>query len=316
MSAVWNALDDREKALLFWLVVVAAIGLATRTGRDFARTMASIFWGSLSTILVLYALYVAVVVGLLAWPGFWTTDVTSATAFWFAGPAMAMFFKANEALTNPHHLRDLLRRALWLLLGVEFVVNFFPLLLWAEILLVPVLAIVVLFGAVPPGTKGATGAKQFSDFVLAGFFVFLLVRFLVNVATEFDSFTSSETFAKFWVPPALTLAVLPFFYALGLFMAYQQASIRLSFFMENEPLLGHAKRAFVRRFGLNLGELRELGSGPLQVKVARAGSRDEIDAILGGVSRPPRWKGGGKQRRRTEAKADGPEGSRAAMDSG
>jgi hypothetical protein len=285
MSAVWNALDDREKALLFWVAVVAVIGLATHTGRDFVRSMASIFGGSLSTILVLYAVYVAAVVSLLAWAGLWTTDVASATAFWFAGPAMVMFFKANEALTNPHHLRDLLRRVLWLLLGVEFVVNFLPLPLWAEILLVPVLAIVVLFGAVPPGTKGAVGAKQFSDFVLGGFFVFLLVRFLVNVATDFDSFTSSETFARFWVPPALTLAVLPFFYALGLFMAYQQAFMRLGFFTEEEPLIGYAKRAFVRRFGLNLGELREVGSGPLQGKVARAGSREEIDAILRGATR-------------------------------
>jgi hypothetical protein len=106
------------------------------------------------------------------------------------------------------------------------------------------------------------------------------MRFLVRVATDFDAFASSETLARFWVPPALTLAVLPFFYLLGVYMAYQQAFVRLGFFMEDEPLLGYAKRAFARRFRLNLGELREVGSGPLQVRVARAGSREEIDAIL------------------------------------
>ena len=99
------------------------------------------------------------------------------------------------------------------------------------------------------------------------------MRFLVRVATDFDAFASSETLARFWVPPALTLAVLPFFYLLGVYMAYQQAFVRLGFFMEDEPLLGYAKRAFVRRFRLNLGELREVGSGPLQVRVARAGRR-------------------------------------------
>lgn len=127
-----------------------------------------------------------------------------------------MFLKANEALTNPHHLRDLVRPALLLLLGVEFVVNFFPLPLWAEILLVPVLTTVALFGVVPQGTKGVAGAKQFSEIVLGGFFVFLVVCFLVRVATDFSSFASSETLARFWVPPALTLVVLPFFYVLGL----------------------------------------------------------------------------------------------------
>ena len=285
MHAFWNALDDREKALLFWVMLLTVVGLTTHTGRDFVRSMASIFWGSLSTILVLYGFYVAVVVSLLAWAGLWTTDVASATAFWFAGPAMVMFLKANEALTNPHHLRDLVRRALWLLLGVEFVVNFFPLPLWAEILIVPVLTIVALFGVLAPETKGSAGAKQFSEIVLGLFFVFLVVRFIVHVATDIDSFAASETLARFWVPPALTLAVLPFFYALGLYMAYQQAFMRLRCFMEGEPLLGYAKQAFVRRFGVNLGELREFGGGPLQVQVARAGSREEIDRILRAVRR-------------------------------
>jgi hypothetical protein len=74
--------------------------------------------------------------------------------------------------------------------------------------------------------------------------------------------------------------VLPFFYVLGLYMAYEQAFLRLGFFMRGEPLLGYARRAFVRRFRLNLSELREAGSGPLQAKVARARNRDEVARIL------------------------------------
>jgi hypothetical protein len=313
MSTVWNALDNREKALIFWAVVVAAYGLTTKTGRDFVRTMAGIFWGSLSTLLLLYALYVAAVVSLLAWAGLWMTAVTSATAFWFAGPAMVMFMKANEALTDPNYLRSLVRRALWFLLGVEFVVNFFPLPLLVEILLVPFLTMVALLGVVPAGTKGAAEAKKLSDFVLGAFGVVLVVRFLVLVATDWRDFASSETLARFWLPPALTLAVLPFLYGLGLYMAYQLAFMRLGFFMEGEPLLGYAKRAFVRRFRLNLSELREIGSGPLQTKVARASSREEIDTILRDARRPSAWKEHGKQRRRRLAKAYASDRTRNAV---
>jgi hypothetical protein len=125
--------------------------------------MLGIARGSLLVILALYALYVASFVALLAWAGLWMTDVASATAFWFAGPGMVMFLKVNEALTNPHYLRDLVRRALWFVLGVEFLVNFFPLPLWVEIGLVPLLAVIILLGVVPPDARGATGAKKFSD---------------------------------------------------------------------------------------------------------------------------------------------------------
>lgn len=220
------------------------------------------------------------VVSGLASVGFWTTALAGATAFWLAGPGMVMLFTSNAATTDPHYLRSLVRRALWFLLGVEFIVNLYVFPLVVEILLVPVLTVIAVFGVLPPETKGAPGAKRFSEIVLAAFGIFLFLRFAVRVATDFGSFASSETLARFWLPPALTLAVLPFFYLLGVYMLYEQAFLRLGFFMEGEPLLRYAKRTMVRRFGLNLSELRELGSGPLQVKIARAKSRREINEAL------------------------------------
>jgi hypothetical protein len=279
----------REKALLFWVAVLIVVGLWMRAGRDFVRTSASIFWGRFSLILLAYVLYVAGVVVILAWTGLWTTDVASATAFWFAGPGMVMFFTSRAALTDRHYLRSLVRRALWFLLGIEFVVNFFPFPLGVEILLVPVLATIAVLSVLPSGTQGAAGAKKFSEAVLALFGVFMFVRFVVLVVTEWGDFAFSETLARFWLPPALTLAVLPFFYLLGVYMLYEQAFLRLGFFMEDEPLLGYAKRAMVRRFGLNLGELREVGSGPLQGNLARAETQREIVQILRDARRPPRW---------------------------
>jgi hypothetical protein len=280
MSTVWNALDNREKALLFWVAVLIAVALRMRAGRDLVRTIAGILRGKFLLILLGYVLYVAGVIVLLAWLGFWTTAVASATAFWFAGPGMVMFFTSNAAITDPHYLRSLVQRALWFLLGIEFIVNLYVFPLAVEVVLVPILTVIVLFGVLPPDTKGAAGAKKFSETILTAFGIFLLIRFAVRVATDFGDFASSETLARFWLPPVLTLAVLPFFYLLGVYMLYEQASLRLGFFMEGEPLLGHAKRAMVRRFGLSLGELREVGSGPIQAEIARAGSRRQIAQIL------------------------------------
>ena len=289
MATVWNALDNREKALLFWVIVLMAIGLRMQAGREFIRTITGILRGRFSLILLGYVVYVAGVVVLLAWAGVWTTAVASATAFWFAGPGMIMLFTSNAAITDPHYLRSLVRRALWFVLGIEFILNLYVFPLAVEILLIPVLTVIALFGVLPADTKGAAGAKRFSETVLAAFAIFLIIRFAVRVTTDFGSFASSETLARFWLPPVLTFAVLPFFYLLGLYMLYEQAFVRLGFFMEREPLLGYAKRAMIRRFGLNLGELREVGSGPLQAEIARAGSRREIGQILRDAHRPRRW---------------------------
>jgi hypothetical protein len=289
MSTVWNELDNREKALLFWVAVLIAVAFRMRAGRDFVRTIGGVLRGKLLLMLLGYVLYVAGVIVLLAGAGFWTTAVASATAFWFAGPGMVMFLTSNAAISDPHYLRNLLQRALWFLLGIEFIVNLYVFPLAVEILLVPVVAVIAVFGALPPDTKGAAGAKKFSETALAAFGVFLFIRFAVRVATDFSDFTSSETLARFWLPSVLTLAVLPFFYLLGVYMLYEQAFLRLGFFMEGEPLLGYAKRSMVRRFGLSLSELREVGSGPLQAEIARAGSRKEIAQILSAAHRPRRW---------------------------
>ncbi len=302
MSDVWNALDAREQALVIWLAFALVVGLATAVGRQFVVTMLEILHGRLGLILLTYAGYVAGVVVLLERAGLWTAALAGVTAFWFAGPGLVMFFTSNAAITDPHYLRIFARRALWFVLGIEFIVNFFPLPLWWEIALVPVLATIALFGVLPPNSTGARGAKTFSEVVLALFGIFLVARFVVRVASDFDTFASSETLARFWLPPALTLAVLPFFYLLGLYMLYEQAFLRLGFYMRDEPLLPSAKRTMIRRFRLNLRELREVGGGPLQVEIARADSKEGIARIL----REARgiWKGGGKQRWQTGAKTE------------
>jgi hypothetical protein len=184
MSTVWNALDNREKALLFWVAALVAGGLATRAGREFVRTMLDILRGRFSLIVLTYILYVAGVVFGLASVGLWTTGLASATAFWLAGPGMVMFFTSNTATTHPHYLRSIVRRALWLLLGVEFVVNMYVFPLAVEILLVPVLTVIAVFGFLSPDTEGASEAKRFSEAVLAGFGIVLFMRFAVGVAKE------------------------------------------------------------------------------------------------------------------------------------
>lgn len=123
MSAGWNALDYREKAFLIWIAIAVGGGLATTAGRQLVVTMLGILRGRLSLLLLALVLYVAGVVRLFAWLGVWRPSLTDATAFWFAGPALVMFFNSNAATTDVHYFRAVMQRILWLLLGVEFIVN-------------------------------------------------------------------------------------------------------------------------------------------------------------------------------------------------
>ena len=51
MSAVWNVLDNGEKALLIWVAIAIGVGLATTAGRQFVVTMLETLRGRFSLIL-------------------------------------------------------------------------------------------------------------------------------------------------------------------------------------------------------------------------------------------------------------------------
>ena len=81
---------------------------------------------------------------------------------------------------------------------------------------------------------------------------------LERVVTDFHGFVSVRTVEDFIAPSLLTLAFVPFVYAVALYSGYQLLFVRVGMALsENRRLARSAKCAFVRTCGLSLATLTE-----------------------------------------------------------
>jgi hypothetical protein len=223
MIEVWNALDNREKALLVWTFIIVLATLSKRELRSsFAAVLGALIVWPLSGLLLGAALYVVTIVLLGAAVGVWTLALLGVTVLWCFGPGALMFFNSNDAVSDPHYLRKVLRGTFTLILIVEFLVNVYVFNLLVELILLPVLTVLVLTAYVASTKDEFAPAKRFLDVLLAIFGIALLVRSLALLTLDFESFVTVENLMRLVYPLALTIAFLPYAYFLRLYIRREQ----------------------------------------------------------------------------------------------
>ncbi len=106
--------------------------------------------------------------------------------------------------------------------------------------------------------------------------------------TDFHGFVSVRTVEDFAIPPLLTIAFVPFVYAVALYSGYQQLFMRAKMALrENAHLARTAKRAFIRTCGLNLATLIEF-SQYASPRVWSLESDADLDLLVRRFSRSDR----------------------------
>ena len=104
---------------------------------------------------------------------------------------------------------------------------------------------------------------------------FLFVRFVWQVASDFDAFATWETLWRFLLPLILTAAFLPALYAVVLYSIYQSAFVRLDIFASAPAIARLGKRAMLTSFGASYTELRRF-AGPWIFRLAKSEDREEV----------------------------------------
>jgi hypothetical protein len=222
MSAFWNALDNREKALLIWTLVLVLFVLWKKDLRSsFAAVLSALAARPLLVLLLGAMLYVASTVLLAAYVGVWTLPLLGVTVLWCLGPAAVMFFNSNEAARDADYFRRVLRGTLKWVILVEFLTNLYVFNLAVELILLPIVTVLVIT-AYFAGTKDEFApAKRLLDFLLTAFGIALLARAVIALALDVDTFATLENLMRLLLPPALTIAFLPFVYMLRSYIRWE-----------------------------------------------------------------------------------------------
>jgi hypothetical protein len=214
LVAFLDFLNSREKALLFWLIVIAAIVARGAKGSGLGRSINGILWSvtrpKLLAVFLGVAVYSAVVLFAARWLGLWDTSATKETVYWFFGTGVVLAGGAIQAfLADPTFFKRLPGRALRLTLIVEFLVNLYVFPLGVEIVLVGIFVALVPIQVVPqadPRVRAFANAMQVA--IGAGLLIWVAVSALVDL----DGLLTRENGEKLLLAPTMTLALIPFLY--------------------------------------------------------------------------------------------------------
>ena len=213
-------LNDREWASLFWLGLIFVLALLKREVRSGLRgVLRTASNPAILVVLALFASYIALEVWLASKLGLWRITLTKDTAVWAITSGIVLVFNYVTAFRETSFFRKTVAATLAFTVFVEFLLNFFVFSLPVELVIQPVVAFVVILSIVAGRDEKHRPVKKMAD-GLSAVFGFVVLGFVVQQTylrwREFDV----DALLEFMLPVWMTIGLLPFVYAVGLFAAY------------------------------------------------------------------------------------------------
>lgn len=236
-------MNNREKAALIWLAVALTAGLTKPDIRSALLGVVKAFGRPIiiGPLLVLAGWTVGLA-SIAHTFGLWRVDVRNDTIAWFLTVGFGLFFSL-EQVREAGYFRRWARRALALTAFVEGFANLEAFSLPAELVFVPVLAVLGGMLAISESKEEYAPVRRLLNGLLSLTGVCLLVYVVVRLATDFNAGHALRAMA---LPIWLTLGSLPFVYAFGLRAEYEQAFLRIDFRTRDPVQRRRAKRALFR----------------------------------------------------------------------
>lgn len=188
---------------------------------------------------------------------------------------MTLFFSL-ETTAREGFFRRAARRSVKAAVFVEAFANLVVLPLSVELVLVPVLTFVTLLAVFSERDEGYAPVHRVMSGVLSLIGTALFVYVTVSLATDFNE---GHTLRALALPVWLSLGSLPFIYGVGLWSAYQQASIRINFATDHPAERRRVRRALLRVAKIRAADVAALYGGSIH-DVAAADSPAEARARI------------------------------------
>ena len=249
-----DALNSREDAALFWVVITAVVLLSKVPAlrpqivlviRSFLSPKLLLGIWIPATVYVLALLYVA------DREGVWHTSSTKETVYWFAGTALVLAGGATQA-SDTAKFRNLFGRVLKVIIFIEFLVNLCVFPLAVEIVLIP---LIVVFGGMHAVAKldpKFASVRKLIGFILSVVGIVLVTHAVTSALQDLDGLFTWEHAEQFLAPLVLTIAFVPFLFYVALWSTYELVFMRVNIFVKNKRLARRTKWAIIGNCGLSL----------------------------------------------------------------
>jgi hypothetical protein len=229
-------LNSREDAMVFWAVVILGFAVYKNprgigsASADLARTA---LHPKLLFLFSMASAYCAALVYGAQGLGLWHTPALKATTYWFIGTGVALIGGALSGASpqDPEFLRRVLRRVVAITFLTDFAMNLYalPFIVEATILFVALLFVAMQAVLAGDPSVGDALTRKFVENVLVVIGLFYFGYFLIRVFSDFGGFLTRDHAEEFLVGPVLTIALIPFLYAVAWCSQRELANLRKQF---------------------------------------------------------------------------------------
>ncbi len=282
MESFINIFNDREKAVIFWVVLVLILMLVNSDVRkSLSYLFASLIKPQILIPLFLMISYVGLIVLLLSRVQLWVIPMLKDTVIWFLIVGSVMFVNYDEANKNRAYFRRKILGVFGAIAILEFIVNLYTLPFWIEFLLIiPGIFIITILLAYSSTKKEYILVKKVMEWVLAVVVFWLVIFTLINIVKGFQDFATVKNLKDFLLPVWLTIATLPFIYLLALYGSYEELFIRLDLLMKvDKGTINYTKWKMFTACLMNLKRLNA-ASKELPAKLMYVSNKPEVMKLM------------------------------------
>ena len=228
----------------------------------------------------LMCLYVVLCIVLLGQFSLWNTSLLKDSIYWFLFTGFVLFM---NLMTNRDHaafFRKTILGCFKVMVLIQFFINFYPLPLVLELLLVPLLTFLAAGSAYAETKLEYSAARKVFDGVLAIIGFAVLAHVGCSIHQHYAGLLKPTVIRSMLLPLWLTLLFLPFLYVSRLIADYEMLFVRLPYFVkrDDDRLLAYVKRRIMMLCCFNLRRLSRFSRDYLTClhSIVDTGTADEL----------------------------------------
>jgi hypothetical protein len=247
--------STRELALFTWLLVVITLLLFSKSlRRPIGDILKILFSKKIFTALLILVIYTLTSLYLLNQLGLWDKSLTKDTVFWFFTVALVTFFTVNKAKDSIYFKSILIDSLKWIIL-FEFLVNFYTLSYWTELILLPAIFLISTLHVFSSADKKNESVTKLLGTILnligVAFFLYVLYETVLYYRQAF----TTQNLKSLIHPIVMTAIFVPFVYLLKLLMDYEYLFVRVGTLTTDKKIRNRVKRQIFMAAKLNMNKL-------------------------------------------------------------
>lgn len=275
----FSTVNNRELATYIWIFLFVILCLCIPSIRKGVPGLLKLLLSKQLLIPIVFTVaYVVTAIYALYKIGFWNEVLLKCTIAWFIGVGFVMFIKANNAIKNPYHFKEIVKDNIKLTIIMEFIINFYVFSLPVELFLLPTITFMVVLQLVSSRDKKNKGVTKFLSAILAIFGLVVIAYAGYKLIVNIKEFSSIENLKDFLLPIIMTFLYIPFIYVLVLYMIYEEFLVRMKMaFRHNEQLGKYAKKKVFEVGGFSLYKARRITK---ELHIFNINSKKELDEAM------------------------------------